>query len=308
MSTAKSSVLILSLLAAGASQAGVLDLTTIIGGANAYILHNYTAPSSDIEGALIAAGNVTLSSYSVNFENAPAFSQYALVAGGNLSLAGGSINHGSTYVGGTTSYANAALPPVSTVNPVNFAATSAYYKAVSTSLSKLTATGTVGDLWGGAVVTGSGKGANSVDVFNVNASAFNTSHTWNLENVTAGQTLIFNIAGSAGTFNNGGVSFDVLKDYNVLFNFYEATSVDPRGMFGSLLAPNATVSTDWGQVNGNIIVDNWNSTIQINANHFFRSVDVAGYKPVTSVPEPGTYAMLLAGLGLMGALVRRRRG
>ena len=29
--------------------------------------------------------------------------------------------------------------------------------------------------------------------------------------------------------------------------------------------------------------------------------------PVTSVPEPETYAMLLAGLALMGAVARRRR-
>jgi hypothetical protein len=28
---------------------------------------------------------------------------------------------------------------------------------------------------------------------------------------------------------------------------------------------------------------------------------------VTAVPEPGTYAMLLAGLGLIGTMVRRRR-
>jgi hypothetical protein len=28
---------------------------------------------------------------------------------------------------------------------------------------------------------------------------------------------------------------------------------------------------------------------------------------VTAVPEPGTYAMLLAGLGLIGTMVRRRQ-
>jgi PEP-CTERM motif len=29
---------------------------------------------------------------------------------------------------------------------------------------------------------------------------------------------------------------------------------------------------------------------------------------VSPVPEPETYAMLLAGLGLMGAMIRRRKG
>lgn len=31
-----------------------------------------------------------------------------------------------------------------------------------------------------------------------------------------------------------------------------------------------------------------------------------GSVPVNPVPEPETYAMLLAGLGLMGAVIRRR--
>ena len=33
----------------------------------------------------------------------------------------------------------------------------------------------------------------------------------------------------------------------------------------------------------------------------------AGYFTVTAVPEPETYAMFLAGLGIMGALARRRK-
>jgi hypothetical protein len=31
------------------------------------------------------------------------------------------------------------------------------------------------------------------------------------------------------------------------------------------------------------------------------------WPPVSSVPEPGTYAMLLAGLGMMGAMARRKK-
>lgn len=38
-----------------------------------------------------------------------------------------------------------------------------------------------------------------------------------------------------------------------------------------------------------------------------QEVGYHGVLTVTAVPEPGTYAMLLAGLGLMGGIARRRK-
>ncbi|MEG1118645.1 MAG: FxDxF family PEP-CTERM protein, partial [Janthinobacterium sp.] len=49
----------------------------------------------------------------------------------------------------------------------------------------------------------------------------------------------------------------------------------------------------------------WASNIQVNANHYFNATNVSGY--VSAVPEPETYAMLLAGLGLVGFMARRRK-
>jgi hypothetical protein len=39
--------------------------------------------------------------------------------------------------------------------------------------------------------------------------------------------------------------------------------------------------------------------------NYFDNIRVSA--PVAAVPEPETYAMLLAGLGLMGAIARRRK-
>jgi choice-of-anchor A domain-containing protein len=310
-----------AILATGTAQAGVIDLGGMMGNANIYTIKNFSAPSSDVEGTVVAGGNVNVSSYSINAApNPKAKNEYALIAGGNVSMKGGSINNGKMYAGGNVSLQNAAQPPRSNENPIDFVAAAAYYQALSGDLAKVQSTGTVGTRWGGAVVTGSGLGG--VDVFNVSAEIFKDSHTWNLENLVKGQTLIFNISGASATFRDGNVSFEPLRDYNVLFNFPDAVSLNVKGIIGSVLAPNATVDANWGVINGQVIVDTWNSTIQVNSNHYFTPVNLAGFRdapPVVTpddpvvvpdpadVPEPGTLALMFAGVGMAVAARRVRR-
>ncbi|MCD2515497.1 choice-of-anchor A family protein [Massilia sp. G4R7] len=314
-----------TILATGTAQAGILDLGSMVGNANIYTIGNFSAPSSDVEGKVVAGGNVNISSYSINAKpnNNVDTGGYALIAGGDVKLKGGSINNGKMYAGGNVDLQWAAQPPRTTENPIDFVASAAYYQTLSGDLSKVAATGSVSKLWSGVVVSGSGQGG--VDVFNVSADMFQYSSSWTLDKLVKGQTLIFNVSGTDATFNEGGISFEPLSGYNVLFNFPDALTLNVKGIIGSVLAPNATVDDNWGVINGQVVVDTWNSTIQVNSNHYFTPVNLAGFRdtptppivipddPIvvtpdpTDVPEPGTLALTFAGVGMALAARRVRR-
>ena len=300
-------LLVLStVFAAGAAQAGVVDLG--IGGANLYSLSNFSASGSDVEGAVLVAGNLTGSSYSINDKNKDAYvthgnTGYALVVGGNLNYSSGSIKNGNYYVGGTTTTSSVGLNTATktTASPVSFATTSAQLKNTSTSLAKVAATGSSSVAYGGMTLKG---GTGGVQVFDLTSAALGSVNNFKFSNLHTNDTLILNISGTDVTLSGG---YDGFKNYNVLYNFYEAKNLTLSnvGLYGSVLAPLASLAGGGGQINGSVVVGNWASNIQVNANHYFNATNVAGY--VSAVPEPETYAMLLAGLGLVGCMARRRR-
>ncbi|USX19780.1 choice-of-anchor A family protein [Oxalobacteraceae bacterium OTU3REALA1] len=291
---------IAAVAAMGGAHATVLDLT--LGNANVFAFNDFKAPQADVEGAIMAGRDVSLSNYSVNDKNVDAYGGYSLIVGRNFSFTSGAVMNGDTYVGGTSTLNQSgtlAKPVKGGAAPVDMAALAASLTRTSQALTQVATTGSAQQKWGGVYISGTNS---AVEVIDLDASWLNSSSYYNLSNMKAGATLIVNFSGSSATFSGGYQAFD---GYNVLFNFADATTLNiATGFTANVLAPNASVTDGSGVINGNVVVNNWNSGVQINANHYFVATDIPGL--ASAVPEAETYAMMLAGVGLVGLLARRR--
>lgn len=323
----------------GSAQATVIDLGTAAS-FNVFALGNFNSAGSDTEGAVAVAGNAALSGYSVNALNKAGSAGKALVVGGNLNFWNGSINNGNAWVGGSTNLGNLGFAGSlqQGAAPFSFDQTAQQLNSLSAALNTATANGSASfNPWGG--VTLRGDGSAGAQVFNVSGERLLGLNNIMFDGLNRGQTLIFNVSGTRAGFQNVGLYG--FADYNVLFNFVDVTDLvlSGVGVYGSILAPKASISGGNGQINGNVVVKDWDSNIQINANHYFSTADVAGLlppstptssptsspstgpqssplsqpqsspvsQPAKAVPEPGTLALLLAGLSACALAARRRQ-
>jgi choice-of-anchor A domain-containing protein len=310
---AKIGILALAICLAGTS-AQALSLGTA-GDYNVFVFGDYSGSNSDVQGRLAADGNVSLQSYGVG-DKLPANSGDVLVAGGDLTITNGQIYYGNAVVGGNATLSGVGVPDGSVTSgasvPVDFSAERDYLTGLSNTLSQMSATGTTSSPWSGAL-SFQGDNASDLQVFNISGSELSSTNTFNFLDDTmipTDATLVFNISGSSvgmGNFDMQGFKNLLGESWdNVLFNFYEAEELNlySIGIYGSILAPLADITTGYGQINGTVVAKSWTGPMQVNYGPFDGDSDT----PPAPVPEPATLLLLGSGLlGLMGAK-RKKRG
>jgi choice-of-anchor A domain-containing protein len=290
-----------------------VQAATAFDGINALVQNNFTSQSSEVQGVLAVGGNATLLNYGVDSIVTPygGAGGYGLVVGGDLNFNGGSVglanNLAQTYYGGTLSGSGVSYTGgFNNVAPFSFGTLFSQASSASTALAGYADTGTaalnVGGVFGNlGGLTLTGDGGSAVQVFSVSGTDLSTRNQIVLNNVPLTSSILVNVSGAFAQLAN----IDSNSPFapfggNVLFNFNGATQVNlaNTGLYASVLAPNALITSSIGHIQGVVIANSWNGNFEVQP----------GVAPLLlAVPEPETYAMMLAGLGLMGFVAQRRR-
>ena len=307
----------LNLLGAALIGAAVLSpavhAATVFDGLNVLVQNSFQSQFSEVQGVLAVGGNATLFNYGVDLLSTPygGAGGYGLVVGGNLTFSSGSVgtlvpNPAQTYYGGALSGASVNYTGgFNTVNPLSFSSLFTQASVASTALAGYSNTGAttlnVGGIFGNpGGLTLTGDGSSAVQVFSISGTDLQTRNQIVVNNVPLTSTILVNVTGAFAQLASvdSSAPFDPFGG-KVLFNFNSATQVNfaNTGLHASILAPNAQITSSSGHIRGVVIAKDWNGNFEVQP----------GIAPLLlAVPEPETYAMMLAGLGLMGFVVRRR--
>jgi len=257
------------------------------------VAHDLDFQSGSIRGNAVVGGHLT-SSYAGSFGGS------VRVGAGLDARAGLSAPAGATTVWGPLTGVQPWYPAVqagsgSFALGLDFQALSRRLSALSASVDGFANTGSAQLQWGTLHFDASGQ---TLAVFDIDAAEL--GHHLQIDNLAADAAVLINVHGSSVAFGNGGYSN--FASGRVLFNLPEATTLSfDAGLNASLLAVQASVQPGYGSITGQVVVDRWNSSVQINPATF------SAMLPAAPVPEPGKLSLLLAGLAVVGLLARRRQ-
>jgi choice-of-anchor A domain-containing protein len=276
-----------------------------------YVLGDLNLQGQNVPGRIAVGGDATFASTSIG--GASSEHPASLVVGDDLTYKNGGSIAGQALVGGDST-APAYLPITDGVAalPLDFTAENLRLKNLSATLAAMSANGAAELKWGGLFLTGLDSGLN---VFSIDSSMLSNA-SWFSTNIAQGSQVLINVTGDNARMS-GGLNF--YTPSNVLWNF-TGSSLTAGGVSigGSILAPNASFQGNGGSIAGNLIVGNFNGAMSFGnsgySGGFLTPPPIVAPAPpadgpVTGpVPEPGAWALMILGLGFVGAVLRRRRG
>lgn len=263
---------------------------------------NMNVSSSDVEGRVAVGGNASISGYSINTRNGSSalHAGTGLTVGGNLNFSNGSI-WGGVQVGGSYTPNNSGTVHggVQSGAAFDFSGELTRLNQLSQRWDALANTGSVVDQWGTLHFNAAGQ---TLAVFDI--AAADLLKNLQIDALASDAQVLINVHGTSVDFGNHG--YTGFNKSQVIFNLVDATSVLLNGgINGSLLATNASVNPGWGQINGQVVVRDWNTSMQVNDAPLPGTPNRPQTATAQALPEPGS--LLLVPLALAAALWARRR-
>jgi len=289
---------------------------------NLFVFGNAVISNTDAEGRIAIGGNATLSNFGAASKiGSSTNGSDTEIIGGNLTWANGQLYYGNGKYGGSASLSGVGTPNGTlsqASSSINFSSAKTSLQSQSIYLGALASSGTVANNFGVLTLTGTNATQNT---FTLTQAQFQNANTLNI-NVPTTSTTIINVQGTSVTFFNGQTfingAADFRNSYNskLLFNFYQATTLNDTstGINGSVLAPFADATFGYSQLNGTLVVNSLVSTGELHwlqdpnspsGNSFQFNGNLPSSTP-SNVPEPGAVT-LLASMGVVSLQFVRRR-
>jgi hypothetical protein len=144
--------------------------------------------------------------------------------------------------------------------------------------------------------------ANTVAVFSAKATTQATTSvgydSLNKTSESANASASLSVSGTNGVNGSQNASDSLYANASYSYIYQQNPQT---GKWEYVYSPQSVLNS--GKLSGSFV----NSSSGNKTGSLFMGVSVNGYTNIAAVPEPESYAMFLAGLGLVGAVVRRRR-
>ena len=291
-----------ALLGSSASFAG-----PVIDGYTALTFGSFSSSYSDSEGTVLVGGNAYLQGYAVNTRGT-ANHDVGLVVGGSVSLTNGQV-WGDLVAGGAMDLQNAGIlgSRLQQDSSALFQGWEYHFLQLSSTYASLADSGKVTRTpWGG--LDFNAQGPSDVEVFSVTAQEVMGTNSWSFQGLPAGQRVILNVSGSEVKLSNLDLS-RALGAYDFVFNFEDALTVtfENTSPWASVLAPKATILGRNGHIQGNVVANAWDATLEL---HNGRSEGLplptlAPSEPGNTAPEPDSLLLVACALGAFTWATRR---
>lgn len=239
-------------------------------GYNLFVLRDFSAPSSDVEGKVAVGRDVSLANYSIGDKLGEDYTgEDVLIVGRDLFFTSGRVYFGNAVYGRSTNLPrdNVSIDGelIKDNDKIDFAAAGNYLRGLSGTLAQYQATDTTRYEFGGVFLVGNDPFMN---VFNVDGDKL-TNSTYMEIHVPNGAVVLVNILGNNIDWS-GGLHVYGTDKTNILYNFPQAReiSIHRIDVLGAILAPRADIDFVDGLISGQVMAKSLKGKGQIN-NHMF---------------------------------------